>query len=333
MVNFWPRVTDGCHPPARAVSPSSLPSSPQGQHRLALGGWLWRQPLVHFLLLGALLFGLYGVVQGAAVPSTVAPTVTLDSPTLDQLRTDWRRQWHRDPTAAEWQTLVDQALRDQVLYQEALALGLDQNDLIIRRRLIQKMEFLMEGGVDLAEPQEADLQAYLEAHADRYQLPPRLSFDQVYFRGDQGGDQASEAAHQLLARLQAQPRLAYPLAKLGDPTLLPPTYTLATPEQLAHGLGASFAEQVAAVTQLGWQGPFTSVYGSHLLRVTDIQPGRPATLAEVWSEVRRDWQRDRQAQQGAAAYQRLRDRYRLMITPAAQTQLTPPQATVGERPA
>jgi hypothetical protein len=82
MVNFWPRVTDGCHPPARAVSPSSSPSSPQGEPVLALGGWLWRQPLVHFLLLGALLFGLYGVVQGAAVPSTVAPTVTLDSPTL-----------------------------------------------------------------------------------------------------------------------------------------------------------------------------------------------------------------------------------------------------------
>ncbi|MFM7220025.1 MAG: hypothetical protein ACKO21_07410, partial [Nodosilinea sp.] len=135
--------------------------------------------------------------------------------------------------------------------------------------------------------------------------------------------------------LDCKPNHAWPTLWLNwaIPPCCPPTYTLATPEQLAHGLGASFAEQVAAVTQLGWQGPFTSVYGSHLLRVTDIQPGRPATLAEVWSEVRRDWQRDRQAQQGAAAYQRLRDRYRLMITPAAQAQLTPPQATVGERPA
>jgi hypothetical protein len=331
MINFWPRVTASPHHPTRDVPPPGSLSRFGTGPVLALGGWFWRQPLVHFLLLGALLFGLHGVVQGAAVPAA-APTLTLDGPTLDQLRSDWQRQWRREPIATEWQTLVDQALRDQVLYQEALALGLDQNDLIIRRRLIQKMEFLMEGGVDLAEPQEADLQAYLEAHADRYQLPPRFSFDQIYFSGDQRGDRADGAARQLLARLQSQPRLAQPLEKLGDRTLLPPTYTLATPQQLAHSLGATFAEQVAGITQLGWQGPFTSVYGSHLLRVTDLQPGHPATLAEVRSEVQRDWQRDRQAQQGAANYQRLRDRYRLIITPAAQAQMNPSLESVGEGP-
>lgn len=276
-----------------------------------------REPLVHFLLLGALLFGLYGLVNGST-PGLATPShIEVDAPAIARLKADWQRQWGGEPTPAELQTLIDQYIHDEVFYREALALGFDQNDIIVRRRLIQKMEFLAEDVSALREPTDEELQVYLADHGDRYYLPGRVSFAQVYFSGELRGDRAEAEAQTVLNQLRANPQLGQSKKPLGDRTMLPVSLTLASGQTLTNAFGVSFAQALAAVTELGWQGPFPSVYGTHLVNVTEREPGHGATLAEVRGAVRLDWLNDQRQQHETAVYQQLRDRYKITISPAA----------------
>ncbi len=151
---------------------------------------LLREPLLHFVVLGALVFGLYGWVDNPAASTAASGQIAVTAPVIASLTTDWQRQWGRVPNAQELQTLIDQYLRDEIFYQEALALGMDRNDIIVRRRLIQKVEFLAEDVSALREPEDDELQAYLAEHGDRYQVPGQVSFTQVYFSRELRGDRA-----------------------------------------------------------------------------------------------------------------------------------------------
>jgi hypothetical protein len=218
---------------------------------------------------------------------------------------------------------VDQYVRDEVFYQEARALGLDQNDIIVRRRLIQKVEFLAEQVAALQEPDDETLQAYLEAHRDRYVIPGRVSFDQLYFSRELRGDRAEAEARQQLAQLQAHPQQAV----TSDRSMLPSHFTLASAPEIARVFGEAFATQLTTLTKTGWQGPFSSAYGTHLVKVTEVEPGHDAQLAEVRHDVRLDWLRDQQLAQNEAFYQELRDRYTIQVDQqalaAAVTEVTP----------
>lgn len=275
-----------------------------------------QQPLLHFLVLGALLFGLYFWVGSPSRASTVAPTIDVSAAVVESLKTTWRFQWRRSPTPDELQTLVDNYIREQVLYQEALALGLDQDDLIVRRRLVQKMQFLLEDILPIPDPSDAELETYLADHADRYRVPGRYSFSHLYFSQTERGDRAETDARDLLAQLQSTPDLDLSPTP-GDPSLLPRTYTLASAQTLGNTFGGAFAQEMAEITETGWQGLLHSVYGIHLVNVSQIEPGHPGTLAEVGKKVRLDWERERRQQLDAQSYEALRDRYTVSIDPDA----------------
>jgi hypothetical protein len=311
--------------PAIDLQPSLIPSVNRDGNAHSRLHRLLREPLLHFLVLGAFLFWLYLFINGAAIRLSSPNQLEISAPTIELLKNDWRRQWRRDPSSQELQTLIDQYIHDEVFYQEARTLGLDQNDIIVRRRLIQKMEFLAEDVSTLREPTDADLQAYLTDHADRYIIPGRVSFSQIYFSRELRGDRTDADAQSVLNQLQANRNRVKANVQanqtLGDRTMLPATFTLASIPQMTNVFGSTFAQDLTAVTEKGWQGPFHSVYGTHLLHVTAIEPGHAATLTEVRGDVRLDWLNEQRQQQEEAMYQQLRDRYKITIAPDAKEQL------------
>lgn len=238
---------------------------------------------------------------------------------MASLSADWQRQWGSRPSALELQTLVDQYVHDEIFYQAALALAMDRNDVIGRRRLIQKMEFLAEDVSALREPEDEVLQTYLEDHRDRYQVPGRVSFSQVYLSRELRGDQADTEAQALLQQLLENPNKPV----VGDRSMLPGAFTLASFQEMAGIFGTPFARDLGAITTPGWHGPFRSAYGTHLVNVSQIEPGHGAMLAEVRSDVRLDWLRDQRQRQDEQFYEELRDRHDVVVDTQALEQALP----------
>ena len=278
---------------------------------------IFREPLLHFLVLGALLFGLYFWVGSPSITSTSTKQIEVSTPVIESLQATWKLQWGRKPTPQQLQKLVDNYVHDEVLYQEALALGLDNKDIIVRRRLIQKMQFLVQDVAGIKEPSDEELQSYLDSHADRYTIPGRFSFKQVYFSQELHGDDTENDSQNLLTQLQTNTVQTPPR---GDRSMLPTTYTLASAKTLNNTFGGTLAREMAEVTEKGWQGPFHSAYGSHLVNVTQIEPGHSATLAEARKNVRLDYLRDQKQKQDELFYQKLRDRYTVSIDEEALNQ-------------
>ncbi len=299
----------------RETLPSAIPVDSDNQPKRLIR--ILREPLLHFLVLGALLFGLYSWV-GSPMISTTTKHIEVSAPVIESLQATWQLQWGSQPTEQQLEKLVDKYIHDEVLYQEALALGLDDKDIIVRRRLIQKMQFLVENVAGIQEPSDEELQSYLDAHADRYTIPGRFSFQQVYFSQELHNDRTDVDAENLLTQLQTDPN---PIQPKGDRSMLPKTYTLTSARTLNSTFGGTLATEIAGVTEKGWQGPFHSAYGSHLVNVTEIEPGHPATLAEVRKKVRLDYLRQQKQKLNQQFYEKLRDRYTVSIDPEALNQV------------
>jgi len=268
------------------------------------------EPMVHFLILGGLLFGLFAAV--ARPGPAPADTIVVTPERIDALALGFERTWRRQPTTSELHALVDDFIREEIYYREALALGLDRDDTVIRRRLQQKMEFLTDTGADLLEPQPGDLEQYLAMHADEYRQPGRLTFEQIYL-GEQPDAERIEAALRDLR--SASP--AAPLA-LGAPTLLPERMASAPPETIDGVFGDGFSAALAGCELGVWSGPLRSAYGVHLVHIDERQPERLPELAEIRDDVVRDWRTSKARELREQAYAGLREHYLVEIR-AAQT--------------
>lgn len=266
-----------------------------------------REPLVHFLLLGAGLFALYSFVTDA--PDVRRDRIVVDAGQVTRLAQQFQRTWMRPPTRTEIDGLTEDHVNEEVLYREARALGLDKDDLIIRRRLRQKMEFLNEDIAAQRQPTDAELQTFLDAHPDKFHFPSRLSFRQVYLNPVKRGVDAPKEAAALLARLNANSADA----SLGDATMLPTELVNATASEIARTFGGGFAADLEKIGGDGWTGPLASSYGLHLVRITAREPGRAPSLAEVRTIVERDWSAARRAEAGRAFHAALRKRYEISI--------------------
>lgn len=267
---------------------------------------LLRQPLVHFLLGGALLFVLYGWI---ASPRDQAPERIVVSETrVTSLVSSFERAWLRPPTEAELQGLIDDHVREEILYREALVLGLDRDDLVVRRRLRQKMEFLNEDLSLPLEPSDEDLRAYLEANADGFRVPPRTTFEQIFLDPERSDGNPRRRAADLLERLRAAAPESY-----GDPTLLPSRMQHASPREIDDTFGPGFADDISALPQAEWSGPVASSFGLHLVRVGAREPERMPPLEEVRDAVGRDWSAERRREANERFYQSLRSRYRVEV--------------------
>jgi len=245
---------------------------------------LLREPLLHFLVLGALLFGLYGWMQPVA--SDGIGEVTVSAGQVEHLAIAFSRVWQRPPTPAELKGLVDDYVKEEILGREAIALGLDRNDTVIRRRLRQKME-LMAGELEVAEePSEAELDAYLRAHPDGFREDSRTSFRHVFLREDRGDRLEADAAELLVKLREMGPEAD--ASSLGDSLLLPDEFTLEPRSGVAAQFGSAFAQSLERVPVGGWAGPLRSAYGLHLVLVTERVGAKLPALDDVRDAVRRE---------------------------------------------
>jgi peptidyl-prolyl cis-trans isomerase C len=279
--------------------------------------WRWlREPLVHFVLLGSLVFAVH---QWLAPPRPTNRIVISDA-VLRGLRQEHLRRTGALPSAAEEAALIQRFADNEMLYREAVAEGLDRGDLIVRRRLVQKMEFVLEAEDPIPEPSDAELQAYLDAHAERYAIAARVAMTQVFVSTDQHGADAERLAGALRTQLLAG---ADP-ATLGDPFLRGRDFTMRSERDLAGIFGAPFAAQVMGLHTDSWSAPLRSSYGLHLVRVTQRSPARQPTLQEVRSAVLQDWEDEHRTAANAQALARLRQRYEISVEGAGGGGLSAP---------
>ena len=269
-------------------------------------GKIIREPLLHFLFLGGGLFLLFNVMNGEMVDKPNRIVVSQGQVAL--LATNFARTWERPPSDEEMQLLIDNYLLDEVYYREALALGLDEDDNVIRRRLRQKLGFILEDTAALLDPDDKELTAYMDAHAEQFRVQPQVSFRQVYLSMDTRSDIDADAS-EILARLQAgeDPQL------LGDRIMLADAYTLASRDDIKRRFGEGFAHQLMRVTPGDWAGPLTSGFGGHLVLITENKPGRMPELAEVKEEVKREWLLARTEELKQNTFRKLLENYEVVM--------------------
>jgi hypothetical protein len=262
---------------------------------------LAREPLVHFLLIGALLFAGLSIVKDLRRPS-----VRIEAAEINQLAAYWELQMQRAPTKAELAGLIQDRVDEEILAREAIRLGLDKDDMIVRRRLAQKMAFASED-LAAAEPTDAELRAYYAANAGRYATPARLALTHVFFSRDRTGVRPELAAAEALAGARKGE------AVTGDPSLLPLTYADVSLDDLARDYGPAFVQAARTAPPGQWTGPVVSPYGVHVLRVdTRFAPKTP-DFGSVRGEVRDAWLADRRQAANQAFLRKLRERYRVRI--------------------
>jgi hypothetical protein len=269
---------------------------------------LLREPLVHFLLLGALLFAAYGWLNQDGYGSRDEIVVTRQQ--VEGLATQFQRVWQRPPTSAETQALVDSWVRDEVYYREALAMGLERDDPIVRRRMSQKIQFIVDSGTPAA-PTDADLQQWLDDHADKYRIEPVYALQQVYFDPARRGEKAES---EIAAGLRA---LEGGRAVTGDSTMLPERID-GNATDVARAFGAEFESVLRTVPVGSWQGPVESGFGLHLVRVEKREDGRVARLADVREAVERDVLHAKAQAANDAYYESLRSKYAVRVEDVQQ---------------
>jgi len=267
-----------------------------------------REPLVQFLAIGVVLFVGNAVIHGAD-PRPQGNAVVVQEGRVKQIIESYLLLAGHLPSKVELQSLVDDYVSEEVAWREAIAMGLDADDTIVRRRMRQKLEFLVEDAGAGVEPTEADLQAQLIAHPDTYRLPERRAIRQVLASADKRGPKAEIDAVAFLARLKSG---ADP-GKLGDPSMLPAAMPLMTQDGAATLFGDDFAASVFGHNGEGWFGPVASPFGEHLVLVMETEAGRPATLEDVHDRVRSDWIESRRDKARDDFQARMRKRYDIRI--------------------
>ncbi len=287
--------------------------------------WI-REPLVQFAILGAILFLAYAVASDLFAEDQ-ARQIVIDDAGIEILADGWQRQWQRPPTADELRGLVDARVREEVLYREAQAMGLDVNDVVVRRRMVQKMELLSQDLALLADPTDAELRAFLAENPDDYRVPPRITFSHVYFNLDQRGPAAEEDAVRVLESLRAADPQPARAPELGDRFMLPYDYRLQAPAEIQRSFGSRFAEDLASL-EVGWHGPILSGYGLHLVHITERVESRTPEYEEIRDRLVNDFNRVRRDRANEALYEGLSQGYDIEIDEAAiEARALPTQAS------
>ena len=288
---------------------------------------LLREPLVHFLLLGVLLFVVFGVA-GPGGGDLQDRRIVVTEAAVQRIVATWQRQWGRSPSDRELAHLVEQHIREEVLYREAMALGLDQNDSIVRRRLVQKLEFLSEDLAVPREPATEDLEAFFASEIERYRVPKRLSFTHVYLSRDRRGDRVEADAASLLAKLRRSDEERAPA--MGDRFMLQYDFVRKSEAEIGRDFGSSFAAALIELDGGGWEGPVESGYGLHLVRVSERSPSRLPALEDVRKEVTNDYTAHLRKQANESFYSELRARYDISLQEPVEVATEPVEEPISE---
>jgi hypothetical protein len=273
-----------------------------------------KEPLLHFLLIGAALFLLFGWRgNNASMPGgqagMQAAQITVRRDAIAQMNIQFEKTWQRPPTSEEEKVFVEDLIRNEIFYREALAIGLDRDDEVLKRRLRQKMEFIYEDISSWAEPTDADLTTFMKKNRETYLTDPILSFRQVYINTNKRGTSAESDARAILAQLVA----GGDPDSVGDPTLLELEILLSPLWDIRKQFGDEFGKSLLEIKPRTWWGPIRSGYGLHLVFVKERQDGRLPELKEVREALKRDWTYERQKELKDAAYAKIRERYTVTV--------------------
>lgn len=270
---------------------------------------LWREPLVHFLAIGAALFLGFAWWGG---PDAASHRIVITPGQIDTLAAAFERTWQRPPSETELKGQIDEYVKEEIAVREAGTLGLDRDDTVIRRRLRQKLEFLSDDAVADRPPTGDELQAWLNEHRDAYALDARLSLRQVFLSPARYGDALEAVAQSLLRELMRRGGDT-PIETLGDRTLLPAEVDGATHTEIARQFGDEFSAALLSADTGRWLGPVRSSYGVHIVFVRTREPGRVPALPEIRPQVERDVFDSRRRQQLQTMYDGLLGRYRVLV--------------------
>jgi hypothetical protein len=282
--------------------------------------WLG-EPFLHFLVGGSLLFAAYAWLNPSVPAGGSGPRqVRIGAGEVRWLTDTWVRQWNREPTPDELRVLVSSLVKEELLAREARELGLDENDTVVRRRLAQKLEFLLQDVTRIPEPTEDELRRLYEASAEAHRTEPRVSFTHVYFSRARRKDAAKDAA-EALVRLVNVP--SADVAQMGDPLLVEAAFRDADRQTVESALGPEFARAVFALRPGGWHGPLVSAYGVHLVRVESTDAARSRAFAEVRGQVLARWRAERQREHEAQLFKRLVEKYEVVLDDSAKSAIGP----------
>ena len=267
--------------------------------------------MLYFLLLGAALFVLFQMVSDDEFgdPDQLEEIIVSEG-RIQSLVLDFEKTWQRPPSRQELDSIVESYVREEVFYREALALGLDRNDPIVRRRLRQKLEFLSEDLAALVEPEDSELQAFLDANPDTYRQSSQFSFLQVYLNSSQRGQNARADARDLLVKLQSD---SIDMDSAGDSLMIEQRFVNQSERDIERTLGSQFLQGLREIPTGGWQGPIVSGFGLHLVYISERIDGEIPRLHEVRDQVFRDWASERRKQTNEAIYEELRKRYTVKV--------------------
>lgn len=246
---------------------------------------LIKEPLIHFLVIGVGLFGLYALVNPDAMQTE--KRIVVDQGRIDSVKGRFQRVWQREPTEKELQGLIDDFVMEEIYYREALAMGIDKNDPVIRRRLRQKMEIYTDNLAATLTPSDEDLQRYLQQHPDMFKTDDRYSFQHIYINPDRPARKLKTSIQAVKTALHAGKSVN------SDQSLLPAQFNDATTYSIDRTFGKGFAKQLDNLPLNTWSSPLRSGLGLHFIKLSNRKAGELPALQTVRGIVEREWRNDK----------------------------------------
>lgn len=280
-----------------------------------------KEPLLHFLIAGGLLFAAYAWLNPVARNANTEPRqVRIGAGEVRWVTETWTRQWHREPSTDELRGLLLNLLKEELFSREALEMRLDENDTIVRRRLAQKLEFFLQDTARLAQPTENDLRSFYEAHPERFATEGRVSFTQIFFSRERRKDAALDARAALGRLSKATPA---DIAATGDRLLLDAEFRNADEPTVASAFGPDFARTVFVLQPGVWHGPIESGYGLHLVYVAASEAARRREFADVRPQVLERWREQQQREGEGRYFARLMQKYNVVVDDSVKSLVGP----------
>ncbi len=289
---------------------------------------LLRDPLIHFLLIGAATYAAYGLLDPGADAEDAA-TITVSQAEIQSITEQWTRLWNRPPTKEELAGMLRKHVRTRILYKEALAMGLDRDDQVIERRLAQKVELLSRSLVVPQLPSDEVLAAWYAENPEQFRAPDTYTLSQVFFDPDQRGASTREDAVAALATLQSLAAMPEDLSGYGDSGVVGNYYAGRSELELGKVFGGGFVNQLVTLEPRRWNGPVLSGYGVHLVYVHEVVKPAPPALADIREQVQEAWMLEQVEERSTAFLDELVERYEVVVE-ATEVPLTVPPAQAGE---
>ncbi len=271
-----------------------------------------REPLVQFLFLGGLIYLAYALVTPQSEEDN-SRTILVSASRVQWMQDSWQKRWNRLPTKQELDGIIQQYIKETVLYNEAIKMGLDKDDGVIRRRLAQQVEFLAKDLVVYTPPAQADLEKYYKEHLDQYKPDVSYSFTQVYFDPDKRGESTLDDANKVKEKLVAQASMLQNVEGLGDDYMKANYFEANTPMEIRKNFGSGFAESLMELEAGKWHGPVLSGFGTHLVFVNEIVSPPVPPFDEIKARVLEDWIEQKRESLNEEFYEALEDYYTIII--------------------